>query len=88
MNDLIHKSHNALFPHPTMHHSQCTIKNRNVHISVLNGVLWDMEQVYCVICEIGLLIIMSLNPGIPSRLHKWVLMLNISPWRPFMALPE
>ena len=33
---------------------QCTIQNRNVHISVLNGALWDMEQVHCRICEIGL----------------------------------
>ena len=33
---------------PTMrlsHIPQCTIQNRNVHISVLNGVLWDVEQV-------------------------------------------
>ena len=26
-----------------------------VHISVLKGVLWDMEQVHSGICEIGLL---------------------------------
>ena len=26
------------------HITQCTIQNRNVHISVLNGALWDMEQ--------------------------------------------
>ena len=34
---------------PTMHLShipQYTIQNRNVHISVLNGVLWDMGQVH------------------------------------------
>ena len=37
------------------HIPQCTIQNRNVHISVLNGALWDMEQVHCGICEIGLL---------------------------------
>ena len=36
------------------HISQCTIQNRNVHISVLNGALWDMEQVHCGVCEIGL----------------------------------
>ena len=29
------------------HVLQCTIQNRNVHISVLNGALWDMEQVFC-----------------------------------------
>ena len=23
----------------------CTIQNRNAHISVLNGALWDMQQV-------------------------------------------
>ena len=39
-----------LFPIP-----QCFIQNRNVNISVLNGILWDMEQVHSGICEIGLL---------------------------------
>ena len=29
------------------HIPQCSIQNRNVHISVLNGALWDMEQVHC-----------------------------------------
>ena len=33
----------------------CTIQNRNVHISGLNGALWDMGEVRCGICEIGLL---------------------------------
>ena len=37
------------------HIPQCSIQNRNVHISVLNGALWDMEQVHSGICEIGLL---------------------------------
>ena len=32
-----------------------TIENRNGHISVPNGVLCDMEQVHCGICETGLL---------------------------------
>ena len=27
--------------------------NENVHISVLNGALWDMEQVHSGICELG-----------------------------------
>ena len=39
----------------TMHVShtpRCTIQNRDVHISVLNGVLWDMEQMHGGICEI------------------------------------
>ena len=29
-------------------------QNRNVHISVLIGVLWDMGQIHCVICVIAL----------------------------------
>ena len=37
------------------HIPQCSIQNRNVHISVLNGAIWDMEQVHSEICEIGLL---------------------------------
>ena len=45
----IHKSHNTPVPYP-----QCTIQNRNVHISVLNGALWDMGQVCCGIWEIDL----------------------------------
>ena len=46
------------FTNPRMHlfHiPQCNIQNRNVHISVLNVALWDMEQVHSGICEIGLL---------------------------------
>ena len=35
------------------HIPQCTIQNRNVHISVLNGALWDMEQMHGEICELG-----------------------------------
>ena len=34
---------------------ECTIQNRNVHISVLNGAFWDMEQVHTRICEIDLI---------------------------------
>ena len=33
---------------------QYTIQSKNVHIFILNGALWDMEQVHCGICEIGL----------------------------------
>ena len=36
------------------HIPQCIIQNRNVHISVLNGALWDVGQVHCGICEKGL----------------------------------
>ena len=37
------------------HIPQYTIQNRNVHISVQNGVLWDMGQMHCGICQTGLL---------------------------------
>ena len=37
------------------HIPQYSIQSRNVHISVLNGALWDMEQVHPGIGEIGLL---------------------------------
>ena len=46
------------FTNPRMHlfHiPECSIQNRNVHISVLNGAFWDMEQVHSGICELGLL---------------------------------
>ena len=33
------------------HIPECTIQNRNVHISVLNCVLCDMGQVHCGICK-------------------------------------
>ena len=42
----IHRFPNAPIPYPT-------IQNRNVHISVLNGALWDMRQMHCGIGEIG-----------------------------------
>ena len=35
------------------HIPQCSIQNRNVHISVLNGALWNMEQVHSGIYELG-----------------------------------
>ena len=41
--------------HWQSHIPQCAVQNGNVHISVLNGALWDMEQAHCGICEIGLL---------------------------------
>ena len=34
------------------HIPQSSIQNRNVHISVLHGALWDMEQVHSGICEL------------------------------------
>ena len=36
-----------------LHVTQCSIQKRNVPISVLNGVLWDVEQVHSGICELG-----------------------------------
>ena len=41
---------------PTMHlfHvQQRTIQNSNIHISVLNGALWDLRQLHCGVCELG-----------------------------------
>ena len=35
------------------HIPQCSIQNRNVHISVLNGALLDTEQVHSGICKLG-----------------------------------
>ena len=47
--ELINKFQNVPVPYP-----QCSIQSRNMHISVLNRALWDMEQVNYGICEIGL----------------------------------
>ena len=47
---------NACFRNPTMHLPhipQYTIQNRNVHISVMNRVLWDMRLMHCGICKTG-----------------------------------
>ena len=49
---------------PNSHIPQCTVphstfQNRNVHISVLDGALWDVGQVHCGICEICLLTTMT-----------------------------
>ena len=52
------------FTNPRMHLfriPQCSIQNRNVHISFLNRALWDMEQVHSGICEIGLLCHINLS---------------------------
>ena len=50
---------------------QCCIQNINMHISVLNGTLWDMEQVHSGICELGHLFNMVLS-------IKWK---NLSWWQ-------
>ena len=39
------------------HIPQCTIQNRKVHISVLNGALWDMGEEHCGIYEFSLITI-------------------------------
>ena len=49
--DQSHKCHNAPIPYPTVYHLE-----QNVHISVLNGVLWEQVQVHCGIFKIDLLI--------------------------------
>ena len=50
------------FTNPRMHlfHiPQCSIQNRNVHISVLNGALWDMKQATSGISELGQFLLRS-----------------------------
>ena len=51
------------------HIPQCTILNRNVHISVLNGALWDMGK--CIgLCEIGLFLFHQ------NAMDYWIIRLN------------
>ena len=62
-------------------HVRCSTPNRNGHICVLNGALWNMEQVHSGICEIGLLLnsccylatnndnTSQINCPLPSSLH-------------------
>ena len=57
--DLIQNPRMHLF-----HIPQCSIQNINVHISVLNEVLWDMEQVYFGIWSIGSSLLPSRRPAI------------------------
>ena len=47
--NIIHTSHNALVPHPTDHN----FEHKYAYLCCENGVLWDMEQVSCGICNIG-----------------------------------
>ena len=45
-----------IFTNPRMHMfhiPQCSIQNRNVHISVLNGALWELDQLGCRLSIIG-----------------------------------
>ena len=54
--DQFHKSQNAHVPYPTMLHSE----QKYAH-SVLNGALWDMEQMHYGICELGHLQVVSVR---------------------------
>ena len=55
------------------HIPQCSIQNRNVHVSVLNGALWDMEQVHSGIYELGQLTWVLLAPW-------WASVIFHCPW--------
>ena len=60
------------------HIPQCTIQNRNVHISVLNDALWDMEQMHCGICEFGLF---TCREGVMNRFTlSQSLVCNVPSW--------
>ena len=48
---------------------QCSIQNRNVHISVLTEALWDIEEVHYGICEIGLLSWLILTPVMQKSVY-------------------
>ena len=49
-----HKIGSNLYPTTHLSHiPQCTIQNKNVHISVLGGVLWDMGLLLCGNSEIS-----------------------------------
>ena len=54
-----------------VHIPKCTNQNRNVHISVLNGALWDMGEVHCGICELGQL--ETIGPISQIWVHKLIL---------------
>ena len=75
------------FTNPRMHlfHiPQCSTQNRNVHISVLNGAWWNMEQVHSGICELRQLAMLYQDhiilPIIPQLLrhHCYTAFINIS----------
>ena len=56
-----HKSQNAAAAC-----AQCSTQNTNVHVSVLNGEFWDMEQVCSEICELGQLYELNTSPFTPK----------------------
>ena len=53
------------------HIPQCSIQNRNVHISVLNRALWEMELVHSGICEIVHLMAMFHTPLTILQPRSW-----------------
>ena len=66
--DLIHKSHNAPVPYPTVHHfvtEMCTFL-------LQNGTLWDICLMHCGICEMGLLQTMCNTWGSAVRQTKLI----------------
>ena len=68
------------FTNPRMHlfHiPQCNIQNRNVHISVLNVALWDMEQVHSGICEIGLFHCLYIEKVVFHQCHSVIIISQV-----------
>ena len=51
------------------HKRQHTIQTKNVHISVLNGVLLEVEQAHCGICETGLLLFWG---HVNTQRYHWI----------------
>ena len=78
------------FTNPRMkifHIPQCSLKNRNVHISVLNRALWDMEQVHFGVCEIVLLCCKQLDPtNIFVIARLLILHDDVIKWKTFSVL--
>ena len=61
------------------HIPQCSIQNKNGHISVLNGALWDMEQVHSGIRELGQNCVSTIRILWASQLScnsSWIIMFN------------
>ena len=50
---------------------QCHIQNKNVHLSFLNGALWDMEKVHCRVCENGLFLSSTYIHVFETLAMKW-----------------
>ena len=50
---------------------QCTIQNVNIDIAILNGTLWDIEQVHCGICESGQFNVFSLVIDVFTSASEW-----------------